>query len=156
MPDAPDIIALSPEATANLYFAARHFAELLVVAALWGSKALDAAQQLFFADRIEVDRIIVAGALDERGSAGFGLVDLDIFLQRMDEILVQVLGRNGAVADFAQGNNGILVVVARDGNLGARGNHARTVSGHENQVKAVLDLFNAVFNGDACHERLHS
>src|SRR5690606_19292140 len=120
-----------------------------------GSQALDTTQKFFFADGVEIDRIVVAGAFDLRGGAGFGLIDLDIFLQRMDQILVQVLGRNGAVADFTQGNNGILVVVTRDGDLGARRNHARTVSGHEDEVKAVLDLLDAVFNGDAGHKRLH-
>ncbi|MDT4872865.1 hypothetical protein FQZ97_1080750 [compost metagenome] len=69
---------------------------------------------------------------------------------------MQVVGRNGAIADFTQGNDGILVVVARDGDLGAGGNHARTVSGHEHEVEAIVDLLDAVFNGDACHERLQN
>src|SRR5690606_31376543 len=127
----------------------------LIVAAFRGSEALDAAQKFFFADRIEVDRIVVAGALDERCGAGFGFVDLDIFLQRVNQVFVQVFGRNGAVADFTQRNDRILVVVTRHSDLCAGGKHARAVCGHEDEVEAVVDLFNAVLNGDAGHERLH-
>ena len=29
------------------------------------------------------------------------------------------------------------------------------MGGHENQVKTVVDLFDAIFNGDAGHIRLH-
>ena len=37
---------------------------------------------------------------------------------------------------------------------GAGRNHAGAVRGHQHEVEAVLDLFNAVFNGDAGHGRL--
>ena len=38
---------------------------------------------------------------------------------------------------------------------GAGRNHARAMGGHEYEIETVFDLFNAVFNGDAGHERLH-
>ena len=49
-----------------------------------------------------------------------------------------------------------IVVVAGNGDLGARRDHARAMGGHENEIEPIFDLFNAVFNGDACHERLQN
>ena len=57
------------------------------------------------------------------------------------------------VADLAQRHDGILVVVAVDGDRRAGGNHAGAVAGQQHEIEPVLDLLNAVFDGDAGHAR---
>ena len=61
----------------------------------------------------EFDLRLHVGVDHRRRGLGFGFVDLDVLLQRVNEILAQVAGRELAVADFAQGDDGIFVVVAR-------------------------------------------
>jgi hypothetical protein len=85
-----------------------------------------------------------------------GLIDLNILLERMDEVLAEILRRNGAVADLAQGNDRIFVVVAPNGDLRTGRDHSGAVSRHQHEVEAVVDLLDAVFNGDAGHERLQA
>ena len=53
-------------------------------------------------------------------SLGLGLVDFDVFLQRMDEFLLEVLGRNRRLRDFAQRHDRIFVVIALDRDLARR------------------------------------
>src|SRR5690606_29237741 len=86
-----------------------------IVAALRRSKALDTAEQLVFRQRVEGVAIGVGIGVEQRSGVLFGLVDLDIFLQRVDQILTEILGRNRTVADFAQRNHRVLVVVAVHG-----------------------------------------
>ena len=59
---------------------------------------------------------------------------------------VQLLG-----GEFAEGNDGCLVVVAIDHEVGTLRDIARAVSGKEHEVEAVRDLVDAVFNGNAGH-----
>ena len=82
---------------------------------------------------------------------GLRLVDFDVLLQRVDEVFLEVVGRQLAVGDLAQGNDGVLVVVARHMDLGARGNRTGAMAGQQDKVEAILDLVDAVFDGDASH-----
>ena len=92
-----------------------------------------------------------AGRHQRRHDLGFGLVDLDVLLQGMDEVLPHVLGRKALVGDLAQGDDGILVVVAIDRDRGSRRDHAGPMTGEQDQVEPVLNLVDAILNGDACH-----
>src|SRR5688572_25063857 len=74
----------------------------------------------------------------------------------MDQFLAQILGGDGAVADLAQGDDRVLVVVAADGDLLAGRDHAGAVGCHEHEIEAVLDLLNAIFDCDAGHVRLRN
>jgi hypothetical protein len=83
-----------------------------------------------------------------------GLVDLNLLLQSVNDILAQIAGRQLAVANLAQRNNGILVVVAWNGDRRARRNGAGAVTGHQDEIETVVDLFNAILDGHASHARL--
>ena len=93
----------------------------------------------------------VPGAPIKRHRLGLGLVDLDVFLQRMDQFFLEVLGRNRLFGDLAQRHDRVLVVVPLDGDLGAGRDHARAVAGEQDQIEPVLDLVDAIFNGDTGH-----
>src|SRR5580704_12694264 len=69
----------------------------------------------------------------------------------MNEVLFEVLWRQPLLGDLTQSDDRILVVVARDGDLGAGGENARAVARHENQIEAVFDLVDAILDGDARH-----
>ena len=88
---------------------------------------------------------------DQRHGLGFRLVDLDIFLQGVDEFLLKVLGRNGFFSDFPQRHDRVFIVVALDRDLRARRDHARAVGGQKDEVEPVLDLVDAIFNGNSGH-----
>ena len=83
---------------------------------------------------------------------GFGLVDLDMLLQRVDQVFLEVVRRQRLVGDLAQRDDRVLVVVAVDGDLRALRDQAGAVAGEQHQLEAVVDLVDAVFNGDAGHE----
>ena len=57
------------------------------------------------------------GALrhDQGRFFGLGLINLDIFLHRMNEVFIDVFRRNSLLGYFTQGDNRILVVIALDG-----------------------------------------
>ena len=82
-------------------------------------KALEAAKQIFLGHTVELPvhpefDLSLRVRLDHRRRClGLGLIDLDMLLQRVNEVLAQIAGLQLAVADFAQSDNGILVVVAR-------------------------------------------
>src|SRR5690606_37544606 len=82
---------------------------------------------------------------------GFRLVDLDMLLQRMNQVFLQVARRERLVGDLAKCDHGVLVVVAIDGDRRALGDLARTMTGQKNQLEAVLDLVDAILNGNAGH-----
>ena len=81
-------------------------------------QALKPAQQILFGHAIELNvssgfNLSLHVRIDHRRRRfRLGLVDLDMLLQRMDDILTQIAGRELAVANFAQRDNRILVVVA--------------------------------------------
>ena len=71
------------------------------------------AQKLFLRHAVEGDlRILLRSIRLDRGRRRLRLVHLDVFLQRVDQILVQILRRNGLVGDFAERKDRILVVFA--------------------------------------------
>ena len=84
-----------------------------------GREALEASKQVFLRHAVELrldaefDLRLGVGVDHWRRGLGLGLVDLDVLLQGVNQILTQVAGRELAVADFAQGDNGIFVVVPR-------------------------------------------
>src|SRR4051812_7219900 len=86
---------------------------LLVVVALFrGHQTLDAGEQVFFGHPVERDILLgVIGAgggsrgaclVGDRLAIGLGLVDFDMLLQRMDQIFLEVVGRQRLVGDLAQ------------------------------------------------------
>src|ERR1700733_2375714 len=119
-------------------------------------ETFQALEQLFLAHAIGDDFGIVgidagAGRTDQRNTFGLRLVDLDVFLQRVDELLLEVLWRYRRIGDLAERHHGILVVIAIDRDLAARGDHARPMARQQHQVETVLDLVNAIFDGNARH-----
>jgi hypothetical protein len=85
---------------------------------------------------------------------GLRLVDLDIFLQRVNKLFLQVLGRYRAIANLPQGNDWVLVVIALHGYRGARRNQAGTMGRQKYQIEAILDALDTIFDGDAGHGQL--
>ena len=121
------------------------------------SQTLKTLQQFLFRHALDRDFGVVGidacpGRPDQRHAIRFGLVDLDEFLQRMHQLFAQVFGRDRLVGNLAQRDNGIFVVVAIDGELRARRNHPRPMGRKENQIESVVDLVDAIFDGDARHE----
>ena len=82
---------------------------------------------------------------------GLRLVDLDIFLQSMDQVFLQIAGGYRRFGDFAQRDNRILVVVAIDGNLRPGRDHARPVARQKDEIEAVFNFVDAIFYGDTGH-----
>src|SRR5690606_8961797 len=73
------LMAFSPQIAPSERFALRDCSKS-VVAALWRSQAFDAAEKFFFADRVEIDRIVAIGGFDHRSGVLLGFVNLDILL----------------------------------------------------------------------------
>jgi hypothetical protein len=69
----------------------------------------------------------------------------------MQQLFLQVAGRDRLFGDLPQRNHRVLVVVAVERNRGAGGNHARAVGSEQHEVEPVLDLVDAIFNGDTGH-----
>ena len=86
-----------------------------------------------------------------RHRLGLGLVDLDVFLHGVDEVFLQVLGRDGCLGDLAQGHDRVLVVVAVDGQRRPGRDDAGAVGGEQNELEAIFDLVDAIFDGHASH-----
>ena len=92
-------------------------------------------------------------ACRRHGGNGFGLrlVDFDVLLQRMDQVFLHVLGREPLVGDLAQSHDGVLVVVPVDGDRGAGRDETSPMTGQQDQFEPVLDLVDAIFDGNARH-----
>src|SRR5262249_11464444 len=132
---------------------------LLLRLLLRRSEPLEALEQLFFGHAIDRHLGIVgidgaAGRADKRRRLRLGLVDLDVLLQRVNELLLEVVRGYRSLGDFPQGDDRIFVVVALDGDLRAGRNHSRAVACQQHEIEAVLDLVDAVLDGDTGHERL--
>src|SRR6185312_13740289 len=119
-------------------------------------QAFEALEQLFLGHAVGGDLGVVR--IDPGAAAGadqrhfrFRLVDFDVFLQGMNQVLLQISRRDRGLGDLAQRNDRILVVVAVDGDLGPRRDHARPVAGEQDEVETVLNLVDAVFYGDTRH-----
>ena len=82
---------------------------------------------------------------------GLRLVDLDIFLQRVDQIFLEIAGRYRRFRDLAQRHDRIFVVVAIDGNLRPGRDHARPMARQQHEIEAVFNLVDAIFYGDTGH-----
>src|SRR5213594_3988200 len=83
--------AMRPGSTALFFFLGLLFGR---------GEALEAFQQLFLGHAIDRDLGVVgidgaAGGVDQRRGLGLGLVDLHIFLQRVDQLFLKVVGRDG-------------------------------------------------------------
>ena len=65
--------------------------------------------------------------------------------------LAQHLGRDVARGDLAQRQHRGLVVVDRHGGFGAIGQAARALRGQQHQLEQVIDVLQAVFDGDSGH-----
>src|SRR6202044_2227214 len=72
-------------------------------------------------------------------------------LKRMDDILAQIARRELAVADLTQRDDRILVIVAPNPDWRAGRNRPRAMAGHQDQIKSVVDLVDAILNGDTSH-----
>jgi len=80
-------------------------------------QALEALQKLFLGHALDRDLVSSASTLapaeaDQRHGIRFWLVDLDEFLQGMNQFLTQIFRRNRGVGDFPQRYDRILVVIA--------------------------------------------
>src|SRR5580658_1245432 len=81
----------------------------------------------------------------------FGLIDLDVLLHALDECILQVVEGDRLVGDLAEGHDGVFVVVALEGDLGAGGDVARTLRRQEHELETIRYLEDAIFNGYTSH-----
>jgi hypothetical protein len=72
----------------------------------------------------------------------------------VDEFLLEIVGRNGRLRDLAQRHHRVLVVVPLDRDLRTGRDRARAVACQQDEVETVLDLIDAILNGDTCHGRI--
>ncbi len=84
----------------------------------------------------------------------FRFVNFNMLLQRVDQVFLEIFRRQCLVGDFAQRDDRVLVVVARDGNLPAGRDLPCAMAGQKHQFKTVFHLVDAVLDSDACHVRL--
>jgi hypothetical protein len=89
----------------------------------------------------------------ERKLVGRGAHDLGELLLGIELVLaVQHVFRDVAVGDLAQGDHGRLVgLFLHQGLLAAGGDLPGALAGEHDQFKTVVDAFEAVFYGYACH-----
>ena len=81
-------------------------------------------------------------------SAGSGSGARD---RRLDQVLLDAAEVDRLVGDLAQRDHRVLVVVAVDGQFLAAAQVARALGGEQNQLEAVGNLLDAIFDGDARH-----
>lgn len=86
-----------------------------------------------------------------RSRLRFGLVNLDVLLNRMNETFPEIARRYGFFRDFAERNDGVLVPLRIDGRGAAIGYGARAMGGQENELETVRNLIDAIFDGHAGH-----
>ncbi|CAH1662018.1 hypothetical protein CHELA1G2_12016 [Hyphomicrobiales bacterium] len=72
----------------------------------------------------------------------------------MDQVFLQVFRRELGIGNLAQRDDGIFIPVAIDGQRRAGGDQPGAMAGEEHELETVLDLVDAIFDGDASHERL--
>ncbi len=100
---------------------------------------------------VSSESTLAPGAGADQRHFGLRLVDLDIFLQGMDQIFLEIAGRHRRFGDFAQRHDRIFVVVALDGNLRPGRDHARPVARQKDEIEAVFNFVDAIFYGDTGH-----
>ena len=91
---------------------------------------------------------------EQRNGFGFRLIDFDVFLQGVDELLLEVVRGDRLVGDLAQRDDGVLVPVAVDRQRRAGRDQAGAVACEQHELEPVLDLVDAIFDGHASHARL--
>jgi hypothetical protein len=76
------------------------------------------------------------------------LVAFDVLLQAGDDGFAQRVRLRVLLSDFSQADDGILVVVALDGQRGAGRDLPRALGGVQDQVETVGNLGDAILDGD--------
>ena len=79
------------------------------------------------------------------------LVDVDIALQTFDHGGFKLVQGDGLVRDFPERDHRVLVIVTVNGQLAANRQLTRPLGGHHDELKAVRNFKNAVFDGNAGH-----
>jgi hypothetical protein len=137
--------------------AARRLFPIVIAVIGWRRHALKSAQQVLLGHAIEL-RVGVSISLsdkhaidDSRRFFRLRLVNLDLFLQGMNEVFLQIARRQMGFGDLTQRDDGVLIVVAGNGERRAGSKPARSMAGHQDQIEAICDLINAIFNGNARH-----
>jgi hypothetical protein len=133
---------LSPTATTELSLDRRFYVVRRIITPhlgilLLGRNVLQAENVLVGRDKVH-DLLI--------GRLGLGRTG-----QGADQIPFQAVEVDILVSNFTQGNNGVLVVVAIQRQFFAACDVPRPLRGQEDQLKAVRNLHNAIFNGDTRH-----
>jgi hypothetical protein len=107
-----------------------------------GHQTLEAAQEVFLGHTVELPFGLDIRAhgcrRQRRRGLGLRLVDLDVPLQRMDEIFRKIAGGKGAFRDFAERDDGIFVAVAINEKRLARGDQPGPMRREQNQIEAVI------------------
>ncbi len=88
----------------------------------------------------------IRSSTSSSAGSGSGARDSDLH-----QVLLEPVELDRLLGDFAQGDDGVLVVVAIDRQLLAAADVAGALGGQQNQLEAVGDLFDAIFDGDARH-----
>jgi len=118
--------------------------------------------QIFFGDgsRYPIDGVVDftdsfvntgTGTNTDQRRLRLRLIDFDVFLQAVDQIFLEIAGRNGGLGDFAQRHDRVFIVVAVDGNLRSGRNHARAMARQKNEIETIFNLVDAVFDRDSGH-----
>jgi len=105
---------------------------------------------LFIADRRQIARPIGRRA-DLNVVVFLRLVDLDMLLHAFDDVILQILERDGDIGDFAQRDDRALIIVAVDRKRRPRRDVTSALSGQQDQLEAIRDFEDAIFDGDASH-----
>jgi hypothetical protein len=133
---------LSPTATTELSLDRRFYVQRRIITSHLGILLL--GRNVLQAENILVGRDKVHDLL-------IGRLRLGRTGQGSDQIAFQAVEIDILVSDFTQSNDGILVIVAIQRQFLAASDVPGPLRGQENQLKAVRNLQNAIFNGDTRH-----
>ena len=114
----------------------------------------ETAQQIFFGHAVKLRFAFeLAANRGRQGRRSFGLrlVDFDVTLQRVNEVLRKVFRRKRRFSDLAQSDDGIFVAVAIDKNRLTRRDVTRPMRCEKDEVEAVFDLVDTIFDSNARH-----
>src|SRR3546814_15928381 len=84
----------------------------------------------------------------------YTLVPFTTLFRSLHQRVAEGVEADGFVGDLAQRDDGILVVVPIDGQRRTRRDVPGPLRGHHDQLEAVRDLEDAIFNGYARHRTL--
>jgi len=74
-----------------------------------------------------------------------------MLLHAADQGFLEMVELDRVVGDLAQRDDRVLVIVAVDRERRPRGDLARPLRGHEDQLEPVRNLDDAIFDGNSCH-----